>query len=143
MPQPPPSVSPDQATSTPMQSLEIQNLSLPSPHLSPEPSPNFLKHFLDCFPLFSSLKTKFIYRERYIYIKNIYFFSEEQATVWGETVKGRGSPGSYGGRDEGRGVQKFQCHKSNKKILQNERKRKTNQPQIEVSALCNRTGTIS
>lgn len=46
--------------------------------------------------------------------------------MWGERAKGRGNPGSHGGRDVGsESVQKFQCHKSNKnKILQNERKNK-------------------
>lgn len=64
--------------------------------------------------------------------------------MWGETAEGRGNPGSHGGRDEGeRRIQKFQRHKSNKnKISQNEREgKKDHQPQVEVSALCNRTGT--
>lgn len=64
--------------------------------------------------------------------------------MWGETAKGRGNPGSYGGREEGReesrssnvtkAIKRFYKTKGNKK--------NDNQPQIEVLALCNRTGTI-
>lgn len=64
--------------------------------------------------------------------------------MWGETAKGRENPGSNGGREEGREESRSSnVTKAIKRFYKTKgKKKKDNQPQIEVLALCNRTGTI-
>lgn len=95
---PPLSSSPDPSPPDHMRCLEIRNF-LSSPSSLPLALSQFFKALLRFF-FSSSLKTKFIYRYIYIYMK--YTFPQRSRQQCGVRAKRRGNPGSHGGRDEGR-----------------------------------------